>query len=98
MYLDYDNLRFYNHHSDDMCDSASSTNPISHPVTELSSYTTEILGSYIVQCGGTKNSILSKKCFMGDFESSVFMWEEFQLGVGMELPYLVAVGKKVCHA
>ena len=97
MFLDYDNFLFYNHHSDDICLSSSATNPISYPDPGVTSYTVEILGSYIVQCGGIKNSVLSNKCFLGDFESSNFMWQEFQLGVAMNLPYLVAVDSKVCH-
>lgn len=96
MYLDFDNLRFYNHRSADICAASAGTSPLYHPDPELTNYTVETLGSFIVQCGGIKNSVLSSKCYLGNFESSEFSWHKLQMGVGMELPYLVPIGSKVC--
>lgn len=95
MYLDFDKLQFYNHHSADTCATSSGNNPIALPDPQLPTYSAEIVGSYIVQCGGMKNSVMSKKCYLGDFESSQFSWQEFEMVVGRSLPYLVAVGSKV---
>ena len=97
MYLDFDNEKFYNHHSDASCDFNSITKPIAHPDQGLTSYTVEVMDDKIMLCGGMKGSLLSNKCYLGDFEASTFAWEEFYLGVGMELPYMVAVGPKACH-
>ena len=95
MFLDFDNGLFYNHHSDDLCDTSEITSPIVVPDLTVTSYSVEIVDHFIIQCGGVIHSMLSNKCYLADFESSFLIWKEFQLGVGMELPFMVAIGTKV---